>query len=211
MPFASWLLATTTFVTPAPQAAGAVTTQPIALVATDASEIGSDQKLPVSPRVPQQPPDPPPHRFGVGGAFTMNSRGSGVGFRYWFNDHFGTNVQSTWYRQTFDTPVGVQRATYFQAFTTATYLFGRADASRVANLRPYVGAGALYVQGGRPTGVQGVSSGTGPVAFGGVEVSLMDYPGLTINNEIVYNGLPRNFIGSRDRVVYQFSIFMYLR
>jgi hypothetical protein len=211
MPFASWLLATTTLVTPAPQAAAVSAQQPVALVNMDASEPASDQKLPVSSRVPQQPPDPAPHRFGLGGAFTMNSRGSGAGVRYWFNDHVGLNAQTTWYRRTFDTPIGVQRATYFQAFTTATYLFGRADAARVANLRPYVGAGALYVQGRRPTGVQGASSGTGPVAFGGVEVSLLDYPGLTINNEIVYNGLPRNFIGSRDRVVYQFSIFMYLR
>ena len=82
MPFASWLLATTTLVTPAPQTAAVTPQQPGALINMDASESASDQKLPVSPRVPQQPPDPPPHRFGIGGAFTMNSRGSGAGVRY---------------------------------------------------------------------------------------------------------------------------------
>ena len=49
------------------------------------------------------------------------------------------------------------------------------------------------------------------MAFGGVELTLQDYPGLTISNEIGYNGLPTELIGRyRERVEYRLSIHMYI-
>ena len=208
MQIASWLLATTTLIAPAPQ--NPDLTAALAMLPAASDPTAADQQLPVSPITRTAQPLPAPHRLGVGGTFTMSNRGAGAGIRYWFGEHLGTAVQATWFRGSFRGPGGTSaNGNFMQAFASATYLFGVADAGKVANLRPYVGAGALYVNGVRTPGLPGNASGTGPVAFGGVELTLQDYPGLSISNEIIYTGLPSGFV--RNRVAYQLSIHMYLR
>jgi hypothetical protein len=211
MQIASFVLAASALVvpmqappeSPAPAAAAAV-----------ASDDAAPQQLPVSPRPTQlQTTPPPPHRLGLGGSFTMTNYGAGLGFRYWFNEHLGTAAEAGWYRSRFPTSSGGNRQRMVRVATSATWLFGTADAGRVANLRPYVGGGALYIDRSAPlVSTTTRTTGVGPVAYGGLELTFQDYPGLSISNEIVYTGLPTELIGrGRDRVEYRITLFMYLR
>jgi hypothetical protein len=212
MQIASWLFVTSTLVSPAPSTAPSHS--PALQPATSSVAADADQRLPISPTGATTPAQAPaPHRFGVGGTFTMSNRGAGAGVRYWFNQHVGTSTQVSWFRSGFRTSgTTSSSANFVQALSTVTYLFREADAGSVANLRPYVGAGALYVRGSTRFGsATARASGAGPVAFGGVELTFQEYPGLSISNEVIYTGLPDAFSGSRDRVVYQMSIHFYLR
>jgi hypothetical protein len=212
MQIASLLVAASTLVTPAPTLERQTPAGPIVASFVDDSD-STGQRLPILPRgTSGQPMPPAPHRLGLGGSFTMTNYGAGAAFRYWFNDHLGTSVDAGWYRSRFQSSSG-DRHRVVRLASTATWLFGTADAGSVANVRPYVGGGALYIDRSAPlVSTTARTSGTGPLAYGGFELTFQDYPGLSINNEVVYTGLPSELIGrNRDRVEYRISILMYLR
>jgi outer membrane protein W len=219
MPLAPWLLITNTLIAPAPVPADVPQTPGL-----DRAGVAAAQQPPQRPGqlaggTSQQ--DDPMHQIGLGAAIAMTNYGAGASFRYWFNDHLGLAMQATWSRRPYRSVNGLttttEHANAVTAMPSLTYLFGRADADRYVNLRPYLGLGGHYINASGYRLSSGATinkaNGFGVEAYGGAELSFQEYPNLTISNELMYLKLPSSFVDSLlvHRWNYSVAVHFYLK
>jgi outer membrane protein W len=230
MQIAPLLLVTTSLITPAPAQPGPSVDlfRPDLMKNITLEAVQQPRQNPITQSNPNT--QDPTHQFGLGAALTMTNRGVGGSMRYWFGDHVGVTLQASWYKSggyraysitgvNADIPTGHT----YQVMPSLILLFGQTDPTKVVSLRPYVGGGASYASSSRPvTTLTGPTSSTvslyrtsgiGQVGFGGIELSFLDYPSLTISNEIAYYRLPVK-LGNRtavDGVNYQVAVHFYLK
>jgi hypothetical protein len=223
MQIASWLLVTSSLVTPAPKP-GAATPAIVPAAQTIAYDDQQPRQNPLTPSSNTQTQSQT-HQFGLGAAITMTNRGAGASMRYWFGEHVGVSMDTTWYRggnyrsysPTTGTTTSRSLGDSFQAAPAMMVLFGQANPKQVVSLRPYVGGGFSYstvsstVRTSSAIGQRG--SGFGQQAFGGIEMSFADYPSLTISNEFTYYRLPSTSTTSStiDGLNYLVAVHFYLK
>lgn len=214
MQIAPWLIVTTTFTAPAPPPSDGAKLQP-ALVMTAAAEPQQAPQRPIPLATGAQEPS---HRFGLGANITMSNNGGGASLRYWIGDHVGVSFQAAVYRR----PIRISNITRETEYATAVsalpsvmYMFGQTDSKKPVTLRPYLGTGAHYI---RANGIQRLPgalgqrvSGVGMDAYGGAELSFLEYPDLTISNELLYLRLPAEFGTSFNRWNYAVAVHFYLK
>ena len=144
-----------------------------------------------------------PHTFGLGGTLSISNRGAGGAMRYWIADRVGLDLNLGWHRG-YRFSSTTSTSSTFVAAPSMIVLFGKADATKEVNFRPFVGAGLTYLRGGgfnQPitggsTGVTTTGSltqrtgGTGEQAFGGIEMTFKEWPSIALSAEVAYYRLP---------------------
>jgi hypothetical protein len=207
MTVASWLFVTTTLVNPgvAPGSAPAITapsTAPSSAVsiapvsfAAPAETSGEPQVRPVQ----AAPVSSAPHTLSFGGSVVAGSNGVSGGVNYWFNEHIGVNMAVGYFIMPHYYSTSSSGST-FQAAPSVMVMLTKADQSRDVNIRPFVGAGINYVSSSQPSvatrTTNYTTSGTSEQAFGGIEMSFKDTPGLALTFQAAYYNLPNNFVGT---------------
>jgi hypothetical protein len=221
MQIAPWLLVTSSLVTPVPQP-GAATPAIAPAAQTIAYDDQQPRQNPLTPANSTQTQSQT-HQFGLGAAITMTNRGAGASLRYWFGEHVGLSMDTTWYRggtyRSYSPTGTTTTRSNGDSFTTAPalmVLFGQANPKQVVSLRPYVGGGFSYStvsSGIQTSAIAARASGFGQQAFGGIEMSFADYPSLTISNELSYYRLPSTSRTSPtiDGVNYLVAVHFYLK
>ena len=158
---------------------------------------------PAAPADAQVRPVPPPpqstaqHTLSFGGSIVAGSNGATGGFNYWFNDHVGVQMSVGYYVLPHYYSTNSSGST-FQAAPSVLVMLTPPNQTRDVNFRPYLGGGINYVSSSTPVSPSAgvTTSGTGGQAFGGVEMSFKDTPGLAITMEAAYFHLPEGFAGT---------------
>jgi hypothetical protein len=216
MQIAPWLIVTTTLTAPALPASDGPGLQPVraAIAAAEPAQQQPQRPIPLATGAPQEPS----HRFGLGANITMSNNGGGASMRYWIGDHIGVSFQAAFYRIPTRISSLTREAEYItavQALPSAMYMLGTADATKLVTLRPYVGIGGHYIRANgiprSPSPLGQRVNGMGVEAYGGAELSFLDYPDLTISNELMYLRLPESFGTAFSRWNYAVAVHFYLK
>jgi hypothetical protein len=129
------------------------------------------------------------HEMGLGG---FGGSGTGPSFRYFFNDRIGTDVTGGWYRS--PSAASSSRGTTFQVSPSAVVMLNKSHQLADIDVRPYVGAGLIYLHNTAPIQTVGnvgtTQGGLGSQVFGGVELSFASAPSIAISAEVMYHRLP---------------------
>jgi len=162
--------------------------------------------LMVAPAAPGEqrpvPPPPPssnaPHTLSFGGSIVAGSNGAAGSVNYWFGEQVGVQMTVAYYTLPNYYSTGSNGST-FQAAPSVMVMLTKPNQTRDVNFRPYLGGGINYVSSSHPNNVNVVgvtTSGTGGQAFGGVEMSFRETPGLAVTFEAAYFHLPSGFVGT---------------
>ena len=140
-----------------------------------------------------------PHTIGLGGQMGVSNRGGGGGFRYFFGNRLGGNLEVAWYRPRYSTTAS---GSTFAVLPSFIFMLTDPDPTREVDIRPYVGGGVNYVRSSRPVVTspgQSASlsrSGMGTQAFGGIELTFREADFLTISVEGTYYRLPVTYVNA---------------
>jgi hypothetical protein len=162
--------------------------QPAAPAPAPAAPALAQQQSQDDPGTPSTPTEKP-HEVGLGG---FGGSGGGPSFRYFFTDQVGIDLTGGWYRPM----TANQSGTSFQISPSMVVMLNKSHQLADLDVRPYVGAGLLYLNG--PTGAITQTnsatvireSGLGMQAFGGVEFTFAAAPSIAISAETIYHKLP---------------------